>query len=294
VQRTTQTTVAGDDGTRLFVRSRDGDGPVRAFFCDGVACDGFIWKYLWDDLPAVAPLTHWHYRGHGRSAPPVDPDRIGITDHAADLWRVREAMGNPPCVLMGHSMGCQVILEGYRAHPENVRGLVLLCGSYGKITSTFHGGPILELVLPKLLDLVNRSPDVVRAIWTRLPVQMALSIALRMGEVDAENVRPEDLMPYLTHATSVDVPMFLRMVQAAGAHTAEDLLPDIKVPVLVVAGERDTFTPAYLAEAMAKKIPGSELLMIERGSHVAPIEQPKLVDERIARFFRERVLDGAA
>ena len=284
--------VVADDGTRLFVRSRDGEpgaGDVRAFLCDGVACDGFIWKYLWDDLAKVAPVTHWHYRGHGRSAPPADPDRIGITDHAADLWRVREALGDPPCVLIGHSMGCQVLLEEYRAHPKNVRGLVLLCGSSGKVTSTFHGGPILEKILPRVQDLVNKSPDLVRAIWSRLPVEMALKIALKMGEVDAENIRPEDLMPYLTHMTSVDVPMFLRMVQAAGEHTAEDLLPNIAVPTLIIAGERDTFTPSYLALAMQKKIPGAELLMIERGSHVAPIEQPRRVDDRIAQFFRDRV-----
>jgi pimeloyl-ACP methyl ester carboxylesterase len=291
------TQVVADDGTRLFVRSRDGEpgaGDVRAFLSDGVACDGFIWKYLWDDLPKVAPVTHWHYRGHGRSAPPANPDSISIVDHARDLCRVREALGDPPCVLIGHSMGCQVLLESYRAQPENVRGLVLLCGSSGKVTSTFHGGPILEKILPRLQDLVRRSPDLVRAVWSRLPVEMALKIALKMGEVDAENVRPEDLLPYLTHVTSVDVPMFLRMVQAAGEHSAEDLLPCIKVPTLIIAGERDTFTPGYLAEAMHKSIPGAELLLIERGSHVAPIEQPQLVDGRIAQFFRERVLVGAA
>jgi len=289
--------VVADDGTRLFARSRDGEAgadDVRAFLCDGVALDGVIWKYLWDDLAKVALVTHWHYRRHGRSAPPSDPDRIGITDHAADLWRVREALGDPPCVLIGHSMGCQVLLENYRAHPENVRGLILLCGSSGKVTSTFHGGPILERILPKVQELVNKSPDLVRAIWSRLPVEMALKIALKMGEVDAENVRPEDLMPYLTHVASVDVPMFLRMVQAAGEHTAEDLLPNIKVPTLIIAGERDTFTPGYLAEAMHKSIPGSEIMMIARGSHVAPIEQPQLIDGRIAQFFRDRVLAGAA
>ena len=42
--------------------------------------------------------------------------------------------------------------------------------------------------------------------------------------------------------------MFLRMLRAAGEHTAGDLLPQIDVPVLVVAGERDTFTPAFLAQ----------------------------------------------
>jgi len=295
-----QSTVVADDGTRLFVRSRNGShavGEVRAFLCDGVACDGFIWKYLWDDLAPLTPLTHWHYRGHGRSAPPADPSHITIRDHADDLWRVRESLGDPPCVLIGHSMGCQVLLEGYRAHPRNVRGLVLLCGSYGKITSTFHGGPILQKILPKLLEIATGSPDLVRAVWSRLPVEMALKMALKMGEVDPDKVRPEDLMPYLTHVTHVDVPMFLRMVQAAGEHTAEDLLPTLDVPVLIVAGERDTFTPAHLAEAMQKMIPRSEILVVERGSHVAPLEQPKLVDDRIAQFFRERVLlppEGAA
>ena len=288
-----ETTVVAVDGTRLFVRSRsDGHGPgaVRAFLCDGVACDGFIWKYLWDDLAPVAPLTHWHYRGHGRSAPPADPDHIRIADHESDLWCVRQAAGDPASVLIGHSMGCQVALESYRQHPGNVRALVLLCGSHGKVTSTFHGGPLLGLVLPKLLDLVTKNPELVGAIWSRLPVDMALKIALKMGEVDATRVRAEDFVPYLVHVTQVDVKMFLRMVESAGEHSAEDLLPNVKVPVLIIAGERDTFTPAHIAETMHEMIPGSELLMVERGSHVTAIEQPELVNERIARFFRERVL----
>ncbi len=292
-----QTTVVAEDGTRLFVRTHDGAfGPsdVRIFLCDGVACDGFIWKYLWDDLARLAPLTHWHYRGHGRSAPPVDPVRITIPDHAADLWRVRVAAGDPPCVLIGHSMGCQVLLENYRAHRERVKGLILLCGSHGHLTRTFHNGPLLEIILPKLLDVVTKSPELVRAVWGRLPVEMALKIALKMGEVDPEKVRPDDLMPYLTHMTHIDVPMFLRMVQAAGEHSAEALLPTIDVPVLVVAGERDTFTPARLAEEMARAIPGAELLMVERGSHVAPLEQAALVDAKVVEFLETRVLARGA
>ena len=149
------------DGTRLFVRSRDGGhsdaaGGVRAFLCDGVLCDGFIWKYAWDDLARDVGVTHWHYRGHGRSAPPSDPDRIDITAHTGDLMKVRELVGHPPAVLFGHSMGCQVALENYRFHPENVRGLVLMCGSFGNVTTTFHGVPILDRVLPKLRAVADQ------------------------------------------------------------------------------------------------------------------------------------------
>src|SRR4030081_203742 len=51
----------GVDGTRLFVRTRTAGhapGEVHAFFSDGILCDGFIWKYLWDDLAPTVPLVH--------------------------------------------------------------------------------------------------------------------------------------------------------------------------------------------------------------------------------------------
>jgi pimeloyl-ACP methyl ester carboxylesterase len=187
-------------------------------------------------------------------------------------------------------LGCQVALEAYRQRPEKVRALVLLCGSFGNVTSTFHGGPILDLILPQLLDVAQRLPEVVRAVWSRLPAKLSLKIALRAGEIDRERIRAEDFLPYLAHMTHVDVSLFLRMLRAAGEHTAGDLLPQIDIPVLVVAGERDTFTPAFLAQAMAETLPKGELLMVPNGTHVTPIERPEVVDPRIIEFLRDRVL----
>lgn len=289
-----QSFVLGDDGTRLFVRSRELEGAppgsVRAFFCDGILCDGFIWKYLWNDLASILPLTHWHYRGHGRSAAPADDERIGIAAHAADLQAVRRSMGDPPAVLIGHSMGTQVILETLRRYPQNVRGLVLLCGSFGRVTSTFHGLPILDLLLPKLIDLVVKAPDVARAVWSRIPPEISLRLALRIGELNPEHINPDDILPYMRHMTHVDISMFLRMLRGAGEHSAWDFLPEVRVPVLVVAGERDTFTPPFLAREMARAIPGAELLVVPSGSHVAPIEQPTVVNTKVVQFVQERVL----
>jgi pimeloyl-ACP methyl ester carboxylesterase len=283
----------GPDGTRLFVRQKDGEHPPdmpRAILCDGILCDGFIWKYFWNDLAPVLPLAHWHYRGHGRSALPADPERIDIPAHAEDLMAVRRHLGDTPCVLVGHSMGVQVVLECYRRYPDKVRGLVLECGSFGKVTSTFHGVPILELILPKLVDAALKVPEWVRAVWSRIPPEMALKIALKAKEIDPEKIHAEDMLPYLQHMTHVDFPMFLRMLRAAGEHSAEAWLGEVKVPTLVIAGERDTFTPAFLAESMANSIPGAELFMAVGASHVAPLEQPEVVNARIERFLREHHL----
>lgn len=285
--------VHAEDGTRLFVRTRPAKDPATkrsatVIFCDGILCDGFIWKYLWNDLAELCDVVHWHYRGHGRSGAPVDKGRIDIGTHAADLKRVRDAVSDPPCVLVGHSMGTQVVLEEWRQHPRNIKGIVLVCGSYGKVTQSFRGVAILDMILPKLMDIVDKQPEVARAVWSRIPPEMALKAALLARDVDPSNVRREDMMPYLKHMTHVDFAMFLKMLRSAGDHSAEEWLGEIDVPVLIVAGEKDTFTPASLSELMAERIPGAELLMVTGGSHVAPIEQPELVGDRI-RAFVERV-----
>ena len=79
------------------------------------------------------------------------------------------------------------------------------------------------------------------------------------------------------------------MLAHAGRHTAREILPTIDVPTLVIAGERDNMTPRALSEEMQRTIPDAELLVVEGGSHTAPIERPQLVNERVALFLAERV-----
>jgi pimeloyl-ACP methyl ester carboxylesterase len=54
---------------------------------------------------------------------------------------------------------------------------------------------------------------------------------------------------------------------------------------LIVAGDRDGFTPARCSEHMHAAIPGSDLLMIEGGTHTAPLEFPDLVNARLGAFL---------
>ena len=58
---------------------------------------------------------------------------------------------------------------------------------------------------------------------------------------------------------------------------------------LIVAAERDDFTPLYLSRQIADVIGGAELLVLADGSHAALIEQPETINHRLDRFIRERV-----
>lgn len=282
--------VAGPDGTRLYTRRRPGRGELASILCDGIACDGFIWRYLQDELLEVGDVLHWNYRGHGRSAAPSDPDRIDMEALTHDLDAVREAL-NPesrPELLIGHSMGCQVALEGYRSAPDRVAGMVLICGAPGRVTHSFKGSDALAKALPSVIEAIRRSPRVARALWSNVPPDMTARVALALGEVDP-GVSPEDIRRYSEHAANIDLLMYMRMLQAVGEQTAEDMLGSIEVPVLVIAGEMDSFTPVHLAEEMAAAIPDCELVIFPGATHVVPVERRDEVRERILSFVRERV-----
>jgi pimeloyl-ACP methyl ester carboxylesterase len=277
------------DGTRIYARERPGETQLTALLCDGIACDGFIWRFLADDLLPVASVVHWNYRGHGRSHAPVDADRVDTAAFIDDLESVRGACIDGDVLLVGHSMGCQIALEAYRRNPRGVAGMVLICGTAGRMTHSFKDSDALARALPRLIARVEKSPRMARALWSNVPPEVSARVALALGEVDA-GVDPEDIVKYSDHVANLDLLMFLRMLQAVGDDTAEDLLPTVDVPTLVIAGLQDTFTPPHLAEAMAAQLPQSELMMVEGATHVVPIERRQLVRDRVQAFVNERIL----
>jgi pimeloyl-ACP methyl ester carboxylesterase len=144
---------------------------------------------------------------------------------------------------------------------------------------------VLEDILPRVQRWVMRIPGVFNGMARRLmPTKLAFEIAARL-EINRDLVEPDDFMPYLEGMARMDTRLFVAMLGEAGAHSADDLLPEVAVPALVVAGARDGFTPPDRSIAMAEAIPGSELVVIEEGSHTAPIERPEVVGEAVRRFL---------
>lgn len=275
--------------TEAHPAAREAGKQVPMVFTDGIGCDGFVWKYLAQEMAKDRDIIHWHYRGHGESGLPRDEARVTIADCADDLLSVLDTIGVGRAVLAGHSMGVQVSLETWRRAHDRVAGLVLVCGSYGNPLRTFRGQHVLEDIFPALRFLVHRVPRLVTTFWRNiLPTDLAFQVASSI-EINADLIHREDFFPYLEHISRVDVRLFLDMLAAAGRHTAREILPLIDCPTLIVAGDRDRFTPLSLLQEMHGLIPSSELHIVEQGSHTAPIEKPSEVNQRVARFVRTRI-----
>lgn len=285
-----QDTLTTEPGADLWFQVQ-GDGEPSAVLCDGLGCDGFVWKYLLPELRQSRRVLRWHYRGHGFSGVPTDQSRIGMEFSCNDMLKLMDHAGLERSVIFGHSMGVQMALEFHRRHSSRVSGLVLLCGSYGNPLDTWHDHTLLRKFFPIIAAAVEKAPHIARKITARLKTSIALEFSLRT-ELNRDLLARDDFWPYLEHLSKMDPLMFVRTLDSLKDHSAWDHLPHIDVPTLVVGGEIDRFTPVWLSERMANHIPGCDYLFVPGGSHTAPLERSALVNERIQRFLRTRV--GAA
>ncbi len=289
------------DGTRLIARVwHEGEG-VPLVMCDGLGCDGYIWKYVERRFAGERPLLHLQYRGHGRSEVPRDLDTLRVDVLVDDLARTLDDAGIERAVWLGHSMGVQVALEAYRRLPERVRGLALLCGACERPIDTWHHAafpdeeaPLGNRVMQRIFDGLSRGVidnwRTLKPVWQRL---MRSGTAYRLavnGELNPDLVRPDDFRPYLLHLAEMDMRVFARLARDLSEHSARDVLPDIDVPTLVVGGGRDRFAPLWVIEELHAGIPEAELLPLVLASHAAPIEEPRLIERALVRLL-ERV-DG--
>ena len=272
------------DGTQLHWTSI-GEGAPTIVLTDGVGCAGFVWRHLDPALARQHRVLHWNYRGHGKSGTPREAFRVTVDDCAEDLLAVLDAAGEERAVLVGHSMGVQVVLEAHRRAPERIQALVLVCGAPGRPIDTFHDSPALKLAFPFARSAVEKHPLLARVLFKSIiPTDFAVEFALNF-EVDRARVDRADLVRYFEELSAVDPLLFVRMLASAGEHDSLDHLGEVDAPTLIVAGERDSFTPMRLSGAMHRAIPGSELHVLAGGSHVAPLECPGALTEQVEGFL---------
>jgi pimeloyl-ACP methyl ester carboxylesterase len=185
-------------------------------------------------------------------------------------------------------MGVQVVVEAHRRAPHRVAGLVLLCGAPGRIIDTFHDSPILKAVFPYARALFERWPKLAASAFrTVVTSEVAMEYALAF-EVNRARIRRDDLRRYFDDLSRVDARLFVRLLESAAAHDVTDHLPSVHAPALVVAGERDGFTPMRLSVSMHEALPDSQLLVLPEGTHVGPLEHPALVATRVRAFLDAR------
>lgn len=114
-------------GTPLIYHVVTGAGGLPVVFVHGITCDHSDWD------PQVRALSTSHQtvavdlRGHGRS--PGTAAECSIERYGADVAEVMRSHDLPAAVLVGHSLGCRVVVEAALQAPERTAGVILVDGS---------------------------------------------------------------------------------------------------------------------------------------------------------------------
>lgn len=268
-----------------------GKGEPTIVCCNGVGVSTFFWKYVVEHFAQDHRVITWEYRGHYASGLPkrMRAESFTMEANARDLETVLDACRVSRAVLLGHSMGCQVLLEFWHQFPDRVAGLIPICGPYGRPIDSAFIPPLSHALFNILYPLTTTYPREVEALVrpllrTRIPFDLA-----RLGMINWQLADFEDMAPYFDHLARMNLQVFFLMAGEMQKHDAGPWLHKIDVPVLVVGGEHDLFTPLDLSHEMCDKIPGAEILILPRGSHAGLIEHPELMNLRIEKFLRERV-----
>jgi pimeloyl-ACP methyl ester carboxylesterase len=104
-----------------------GEGSPLVVLVHGFACDHTYWTAQVEALSEHHGVATCDLRGHGRT--PGNPQDCSIETYGTDVVELSASLPGAPAVLVGHSMGCRVVLEAARQRPEVVAGLVLIDGS---------------------------------------------------------------------------------------------------------------------------------------------------------------------
>jgi pimeloyl-ACP methyl ester carboxylesterase len=283
------------DGTTIrYTLLGDVDAPVVSL-CAGFLCPDTYWKYLVRGLEDAYRVLVWNYRGVGVSDLPRRPgfhavrirdDELSIEVNAKDLRAIWEAEGIERSALIGHSMGTQTTLEAYERYPEQVWALVSIAGAYRSPLRTFYGTDLSARLAPVGLPLLHAFPRVTLLAWRALlRSPLSFPVGRHLLRAVGPGASAEDMAGYFEHLSMSDPLIAAKMIRGMHEHSAEDVLPHVAVPVLVVHGTNDPFTPKRVATAMARTIPDARLAFVDGGSHTLPIEQPDTVLGAVRPFL---------
>ncbi|NOZ74559.1 MAG: alpha/beta hydrolase [FCB group bacterium] len=269
-------------GTRLFYEYC-GKGRPPLVFVHAYAGSHDDWQPQVEFFRTQHDVITCDLRGHGASG--GDPEHCTIETFGADINALLSALDLPPAILIGHSLGCRVVLQAYREAPHRTAGLILVDGS-----RLATGDPqVAEQTARQLLQSVGYTALLHRLFTDMFPE--GSSPALKDRILRRALALPEDI------GTNLLIKLFdwdARHLDAALSRIAVPLLviqsTYINTRRLRVSMQPGTTTPWF--DLIRKHVPAAQIEIVSGVGHFAMLEAPEIMNQIIAAFIAGIPADG--
>ena len=243
------------------------EGPARGpvvVLLHGLGASAESWRNL---APYLAKAGFRVYipdlLGFGRSDQPADFS-YAVRDEAAVVVEFMDALGLKHVDLGGWSMGGWISEIVAAEHPDRV-GRLMLFDAAGLNVVPDWNTDLFTPTTPAELDDLD-------ALLMPHPPQVP-------GFVARDIVRAIEKDAWVVKRTTASM--------RTGRDTTDSLLPQLKMPVLIVWGDLDRITPLSQGDAIHRLIPQSEMEVFAGCGHLAPLECAQAIGPRVVSFAQE-------
>lgn len=183
-----------------------------------------------------------------------------IEDYTDWLWGYILNQGYSLPVLVGHSMGGAIAQMYALKYPKDISGLVLI-GTGARLR-----------VAPQILSLVQEGIEN-RSVWVQNFLEVQLS---RIAPVMKEKL--------INKSLELGAKVQLSDMLCCDGFDIMDRVHQIEVPTLILCGSEDEMTPPKYTSYLAARIKGSNLTVIDGGTHYVFAEKAEAVNQAIEQF----------
>lgn len=208
-------------------------------------------------------------RGHGQSD--VADGQYTIEGHVDDLIELLDRLKIKQTVIVGFSMGGYIALRALERNPERFRAAVL--------SDTKSEADTNEDKLKRFAAVNKISKGGAEAFAD------GFLKAVFAPKTFQENSRAVDAI-YRTIVGTDRRSLTGTLIALAARTDTTFSLFEIKVPTLILVGEKDGITTPEDARSMHAKIRGSEMHVIPRAAHMSNLENPAVYNELLLGFLK--------
>lgn len=241
----------------------------------GFLCSHEDWRFQLKALKNSHEVVACDLRGHGKT--PGLPQEVSIEHFGGDVAALVANFDFKKAFLIGHSMGCRVVLEANRIAPERVAGVVLIDGSRAG-----SGDP-------------DAAEAAARAHIEKSGYQAWAEDLFRQMFFKSTPASERLVQRAVRQSAEIGTALWPRLARWDAA-TLEPALAAVRAPVLViqsttrsVAGQRRPLeageTSPWL-ELLKTKLQNPRIEILPGRGHFPQLEAPERVNRLIAEFCR--------
>lgn len=281
------------DGVKIFyitnTKDLDPDRPLLIFNY-GLVCNTTQWdkQYEYFEKKGFQVLLH-DYRCHHQSSCTKNMEGLTFKRICQDINELVRHLKMKKVILFGNSMGVNVSLEYMRMYPKKTAGAVLISGSVKPADSGLHDTNIIAYIIPYVEMIRKKLPRVFNTVWkTCFFNPLIIKGTLDQG-FNKTKIPEEVIVHYLKKISNLSPDVFFQLFKETNYHNIGSYLKKIKVPVLIIGGNKDKVIPPAFQRIMYKEIKNSEIYIMKEGSHMPHMEFPRKINNRILDFINRNI-----